>query len=172
MPVENQRRNMTSYEKLSSILNKTFPRTRDTGKASDLSTIKSDPKNEQAVLFTYKKIPLRMTDNFRVQEIDFTNSIVESPFSKEVEEQIAKTLHDSIPQELPTESPTPTPNTEVPSANQTIIEPTVENTELKCEPTSNTEVPPPANPPIIETTKENTEPKSELPNKNIETEIA
>ena len=165
---------MTSYEKLSSILNKTFPRTRDTGKASDLSTIKSDPKNEQAVLFTYKKIPLRMTDNFRVQEIDFTNSIVESPFSKEVEEQIAKTLHDSIPQELPTESPTPTPNTEVPlPIKPSIIELTVENTEQpKGEPTSNTEVPPPANPPIIETTKENTEPKSELPNENIETEIS
>jgi len=106
---------MSSYEKLSEILNQTLPRIRDTGKPGDLSTIKSDPKNENAVLFTYRKTPLRMTNDLHVQEIDFTNSLIHSPLSQEIEEQVSKTMKDSQP-ELPTESPaTPvqTTNTEV-----------------------------------------------------------
>ena len=82
--------NSTVTAKLTDILNETFPHRNATGIASHLNSIKNDPDSKgKSVFFTWKKTSLRLTENLKVKEIDFTNSLVESEVAKEAEAQIA-----------------------------------------------------------------------------------
>lgn len=82
---------------LSEVVSKTFPAIKTTGKAQDLKAIYSDAKSKgKAIIFVWRKATLRLTENLKVQELNFCNTYEDTQLSKEAAEMIVKCL-ENIP---------------------------------------------------------------------------
>jgi len=80
------RNNKTVAATLNDLIVSTFPLARNTGKANDLVSVHIDPKSKgKAVTFTWKKTTLKLTENLKVKELDFTNTYTDTELSKEAE---------------------------------------------------------------------------------------
>ena len=89
---------------LTSIINSVFPKAQDTGKANDLISVNPDPKSKgKAVWFKWKKAELRLTENLKVQELNFCNTLEETETSKEALALIEKCLQATQPAQPQTE---------------------------------------------------------------------
>lgn len=94
--------NRTVAAKLNDILMQAFPLARNTGLANDLVSVHPDKDSKgKAVLFTWKKTTLRLTENLRVKELDFTNTLIESELSKEAETFVNKYLKPAVEAHTP-----------------------------------------------------------------------
>ena len=86
---------------LSSIISSVFPKASDTGKANDLISVNPDPKSKgKAVWFTWKKAKLRLTENIKLQELNFCNTLEETEISKEALAMIEKCLQATQPSQV------------------------------------------------------------------------
>jgi len=80
------RNNKTIAATLNDLIVATFPLARNTGKANDLISVHIDKDSKgKAVTFTWKKTTLKLTENLKVKELDFTNTYTETELSKEAE---------------------------------------------------------------------------------------
>jgi hypothetical protein len=94
--------NRTVTAKLNDILMQSFPLARNTGFSNDLVSVHPDKDSKgKSVLFTWKKATLRLTENLRVKELDFTNTLVESELSKEAESFINNYLKPTVETQSP-----------------------------------------------------------------------
>ena len=80
--------------KLINSIKAAFPLAYNTGMGNDVGTIHPDPKSKgKAVIFTWKKSTLKLSEAMKVMEKDFTNTYVKSPLSIEAESIINAYLH-------------------------------------------------------------------------------
>ena len=83
---------------LSSIVSSVFPKASNTGKANDLISVNPDPKSKgKDVWFTWKKAKLRLTENIKIMELNFCNTLEETETSKEALAMIEKCLQGTQP---------------------------------------------------------------------------
>jgi hypothetical protein len=79
--------NSTS-QKLISLISGILPNAKDTGLINHLWSTFHPVNKGKAITFVWKKIQFRLTANYKVQEYDFTNSLISSDESKEIEKLI------------------------------------------------------------------------------------
>lgn len=78
---------------LVNIVKSALPSFNQTGLAKDLTKISSDPKSKgKAIIFNWRKSSFRLTENLKVAEITFCNTLMETELSKEAAEIIVKSL--------------------------------------------------------------------------------
>ena len=84
---------LSSIVSISSIVSSVFPKASNTGHTNDLISVNPDPKSKgKAVWFTWKKAKLRLTENIKLQELNFCNTLEETEVSKEALAMIEKCL--------------------------------------------------------------------------------
>ena len=89
----NFNKNATIVSQLTDILKKALPSTAHTGLSKDLLKVSPDPKGKgKSVLFVWRKATLKLTENLKVYEINFCNSLEQNHITKEAAELIEKAL--------------------------------------------------------------------------------
>ena len=85
--------NKSISAQLTDIVTSAFPLAINTGLNKDVGVIHSDPKSKgKAILFTWQKATLRLTENLKVLECDFTNTLINSDLSMLAEDMISTHL--------------------------------------------------------------------------------
>ena len=82
------------HQQLVNLIKKTFPTIQETGLNKDLGLIHPDPKSKgKAVLFTWRKATLRITENLKIQELNFCNTLEENTLSQEASSKISEVIN-------------------------------------------------------------------------------
>lgn len=79
---------------LTDILTNALPHVRQTGLTKDLRKISPDKRSKgKAINFSWRNSTFRLTENLRVQEYNFCNSLEDTELSKETMQTIVKSLN-------------------------------------------------------------------------------
>jgi len=78
----------TTVNKLIKVISKALQQTKNTGIMNHLWGIFHQTNKGKAIIFTWQKERFRLTANYKIQQYDFTNSLVESTEAKRIEQLI------------------------------------------------------------------------------------